>query len=320
MASGESNGQDDSAVMISKQGINPSRIALPPGPWATVLDFLCERFGHIPRDQWHTRMEQGLVTDHHQQAIGPQTAYRAHQTLFYYRHVQAETPIPGTVRIVYEDELLVVADKPHFLPVTPAGQYVQETLLTRLRLQSGLSSLTPIHRIDRETAGLVVFCRQEKHRNAYQRLFRERAVSKTYEAIAPYIDVPLPLVRCSHLTQGEHFMQMKEVQGPINAHTDIDLIEDNGRWARYRLRPLTGQKHQLRVHMLGLGIPIVYDTIYPTLGESSTPDFARPLQLLAKHIAFDDPVTGLHRAFESSLHLHSLAQVTADVSNPTHPA
>jgi tRNA pseudouridine32 synthase / 23S rRNA pseudouridine746 synthase len=201
-----------------------------------------------------------------------------------------------------------VADKPHFLPVLPSGQYLQETLLTRLKKQFNLPHLSPIHRIDRDTAGLVLFSIQPATRDAYHALFRKHQVTKTYEAIAPWNpNLPWPLTRETRLQPSpQHFMQQIEVDGPPNTLTHIKPVEVLGDRARYELKPVTGHRHQLRVHMAGLGLPILNDGIYPVLTPEGSVDYTRPLQLLAKRIEFVDPLGQVLRTFESQLKLAGL--------------
>ena len=283
-------------------GVSASAVACPPGPWLQVLDFLAERLPKLDRNAWLARLQRGEVLGAQGQPLSADAAYQAGVRLYYYRVLDHEDEIPFMEQIVFQDELLLVADKPHFLPVTPKGRYVQQTLLTRLIKRTGIASLSPIHRIDRETAGLVVFAIQPSTRDAYQRLFRERSVSKAYEAIAAYrVDLPLPPVYRSRLEErADVFMQMHEVPGEANAETEVALIEHAAGFGRYALKPHTGRKHQLRVHMNALGRPIVGDRIYPQLlPEEAVPDYANPLQLLARAIEFTDPVTGRSRHFES---------------------
>lgn len=292
-------------------GVNASTLACPAGPWPSLLDFLCERLPLVERADWAARLKRGEVLDESGQAFAPTAPHPAGRRVFYYRQLAHESPIPFEARVLYRDELLLVADKPHFLPVTPKGRYVQQTLLVRLQRELGLSQLSPVHRLDRETAGLTLFCIQPAHRDAYQRMFRERAVEKVYEAIAPAPEaatqeLTLPMIRRSCLVERpDAFMQMQEVEGEANAETRIDLIEQlEGGLAHYELRPRSGVKHQLRAQMSALGLPIVNDRIYPVLQpEELAPTYDRPLQLLARSIAFDDPVTGTSRRFESGLRL-----------------
>ncbi|MFS8138319.1 MAG: pseudouridine synthase, partial [Thermomonas sp.] len=202
--------------------------------------------------------------------------------------------------IVFADAHLVVADKPHFLPVMPAGRFVAETLLSRLKTQLGNPDLVPLHRIDRETAGLVLFSANAETRARYQALFPQRAVDKQYEAIAPPLpSVSMPHVRHSHLQAGEPFFRMCEGGGTPNSATRIDVLDRRAHAWRYALQPVTGRKHQLRVHMAALGAPIVNDSLYPVLQPQGSEDFSKPLQLLAKTLRFIDPVDGRPRAFES---------------------
>ena len=254
-------------------------------------------------------MQRGEVLDETGAALDPEAAYQAHRRLYYYRLLATEPQIPFEAHIVFQDELLLIADKPHFLPVTPKGRYVQQTLLTRLVKRTGIATLSPIHRIDRETAGLVAFAIRPETRDAYQALFRDRVVEKRYEAIAPWRpDLVLPMVCRSRLEEREDaFMQMHEVAGEPNAETRISVIEKHdAQLARYLLEPLSGRKHQLRAQMSALGLPILGDRIYPKLlPEEAEPDYSAPLQLLAKTLAFIDPVTGRRREFESGLMLKS---------------
>jgi tRNA pseudouridine32 synthase / 23S rRNA pseudouridine746 synthase len=289
-------------------GVSPSLMVLPNAPSpdqpALLLTYL-EQAAHIPKGQtWLERMQTGLVLSEAGQALTPDTPYSLGLRIYYYRHVQQEPRVPFEETILFEDEHLLVADKPHFLPVSPTGRYVQETLLVRLKNRTGLNDLTPIHRIDRDTAGVVMFSKQVASRNAYAAMFRARAAHKVYEAIAPYQpDLALPCTHTSRLVTAASFMQMHEVPGPPNSTTHISLLEQRGGWARYRLEPVTGQRHQLRVHMLALGLPIKGDAIYPVLTPEpalDALDYSQPLQLLAQSIAFDDPITGQPRHFKSA--------------------
>jgi tRNA pseudouridine32 synthase / 23S rRNA pseudouridine746 synthase len=280
-------------------GVGRSCVALPEGPWATQLEFLVQRFPRIAREEWLLRLQRGDVTDAQGGRVAPDAPFTPHTKLFYYRRLPTETRIPFDETVLYQDDLIVVADKPHFLPVTPTGRYLQETLLVRLRRKLGIDTLAPVHRIDRETAGLVLFTIQPHTRGRYQVLFRERAVEKRYEAIAP-LKAGLPLIHASRLEEGDSFMTMREVPGEPNAETRIELLETLGGVGRYELRPLTGKRHQLRVHMAALGVPILNDLIYPVLQpDTLEPDYSQPLQLLARSLAFTDPVSGESRRFES---------------------
>ena len=199
--------------------------------------------------------------------------------------------------------------------MVPSGKYLQETVLIRLKNTLGLDALSPIHRIDRDTAGLVLFSKQVVSRGAYQELFRTRQVDKTYECIAPWnADLVWPIVRQSRIVPSDHFMQQTEVPGVPNALTHITPIEVLGPLARYALRPVTGQRHQLRVHMAALGLPLVGDGMYPTLTPEGHADYGNPLQLLAKSIAFTDPISGERRQFESAQKLKGLATVLKETA------
>ena len=285
-----------------RDGVGASEVSLPHGHWPTCLDFLAERFPSVSRTEWIARMARIEVFDERGATVLPSSAYRAGERLFYYRSVATEPRIPFDELIVFQDEWIVVADKPHFLPVTPAGRYVRETLLARLKQRLQIDTLAPAHRIDRDTAGLVLFTVQPSTRGEYQRMFSERSIEKIYHAIAPYRpDMKLPITHLSRLEESAAFMQMIEVAGEANAETQIALLAAHGAWARYELRPHSGKKHQLRAHMSALGLPIVNDRIYPELKPDGGAEegWDRPLKLLAKSIAFIDPITGERRQFTS---------------------
>ncbi|CAN5639294.1 RluA family pseudouridine synthase [soil metagenome] len=301
--------RQDLVDLPAKNGVGASCVALPPGEWPTILDFLVQQFPAIARAEWVARMERGDVLDAQGALLRPGTAYRPRARVYYYRDLPQEPRIPFEETVIFQDEYLVVADKPHFLPVTPAGRYLQETLLVRLKRRLGIEALAPVHRIDRETAGLVLLAIRPETRDAYSGLFRDRAVHKTYEAIAPFrSDLALPMVYRSRLVEGESFMTMREEPGEANSETRMEVMEQQGYLARYRLQPHTGRRHQLRVQMAALGIPIVNDQMYPKLqpeaAQGEAADYSRPLKLLAQSLIFTDPVTGEQRQFESALQLH----------------
>ena len=284
----------------TKNGVGPSCVGLPAGNWRSITDFLVERFPAITREVWLERMAHQLVMDEFGGLVTPERPYPGPMRIYYYRAVDVEARIPFEEAVLYQDDHLVVADKPHFLPVTPSGHYLQETLLVRLKKRLGIDTLIPIHRIDRETAGLVLFSTQPDERNAYQALFRDHAVTKHYEAIAPWRqDLTWPITRKSRIVEDEPFFRQREVPGQPNSETHMDVIEKSGGSARYALSPVTGKKHQLRVHMNALGLPILNDRMYPPVAETPDDDYRLPLQLLAKSIAFTDPVTGQARHFQS---------------------
>lgn len=281
-----------------------SRWQLPPGAWATVLDGLCARFPAIGRDAWRDRMQRGLVRDGSGQAIGVDAPYRVGLELSYQREVVQEPEIPCQARVLHRDDHLLVADKPHFLPVLPSGVHVEQTLLRRLAREFDLDELVPLHRIDRATAGLVMFSLNPDSRAAYQALFRERRITKRYLALAPALSsLAFPLVRRTRLAPSQPFFRMAEVPGEANTETRIEVDQADGPLWRYALTPVTGRKHQLRVHMAALGAPIANDPWYPALAPPSGDDYSLPLKLLAESLAFDDPLTGEPRSFRSRLSL-----------------
>jgi tRNA pseudouridine32 synthase/23S rRNA pseudouridine746 synthase len=285
-------------------GLAASTLQLPQGHWTTVLDCLCAHFAAIPREQWLSRMQRGRVLDAQGYALDPAQPYRAEMRVHYYREVLDETCIPFVESILHVDEHLLVADKPHFLPVIPSGSYVEQTLLARLRRTFDNPHLVPLHRIDRGTAGLVLFSTNPASRMLYQALFRDRKIAKRYEALAaPLPELQFPLIHRSRLIAGEPFVRMQQVEGPPNTETRIEVIARDGDNWRYALFPITGKKHQLRVHMAALGAPIGNDDFYPLMTERAPHDYSQPLKLLAQRLEFIDPLSGDQRRFESQLRL-----------------
>ena len=293
-------------------GIPASVLHLPTTcPHALLPDQLAAQFPHIARADWMLRIQSGQVLDSAGKPLAPDAPTPAGQWIWYYRSLSNERTIPFTETVLFQDDWLVVADKPHFLPVSPTGQYARETLLARLQRRLRLPHLAPLHRLDRETAGLVVFTVQPHTRDTYARLFRERSVHKEYEAIAshnPALDGHMPLLHSSHLApHAQDFFRTAEYNDrPPNSSTLIEWLETLPQHrVRLRLQPRTGLRHQLRVHLHALGMPIVGDRFYPHVlhRAGDTENYQNPLQLLAKRLTFIDPISQQLRRFESDLQL-----------------
>lgn len=315
------------ASNLLRNGVSPSKVGVPANTPLSAIDFLSQRFPAIQRERWLQRFDAGRVLNSMGQTIAPAQGLLGESHLLYFREVSDEPTLPFRAQIIFQDDHLVVADKPHFMPVTPGGQYVQQSLLVQLKQQLNLPELSPIHRIDRETAGLVLFSVRAQDRDAYQALFRLGQVEKTYEAIAGVpasspLMLKFPLTHKSKMVEAAQFFKMREMSADemadgevLNSETWIDCVErieardlslqthtaPLEALARYVLKPVTGQRHQLRVHMNALGLPLVGDQFYPVVkrGPEETDDFSEALQLLAKTITFKDPLTGIFRTFES---------------------
>ena len=300
-------------ALPTRDGVSASCAVVHGGPWPSVLDFLCARLPVLRRDQWAERLAAGEVLDAEAKPLAADAPCREGQRLFYYRQDESEPEAAEDAQVLFQDDWLVVADKPHFMPVTPSGRFIQRSLLVRLKRTLGLPELTPIHRIDRDTAGLVVLAVRPDTRDAYQTLFRDRRVDKLYEAVAR--DVPALATPRTHTSRlvpdADRFFVSREVPGAPNSCSHVERAASVGSGhALYHLRPITGQRHQLRLHMLSLGAPILGDAFYPKVlrGPGEADDTARPLQLLARELSFDDPISGQRRQFRSGRQLLAATQ------------
>jgi len=283
-----------------RNGLNAIRHRLPEtGSWPTVFDYFAERFP-AEASRLSAKFRVPDFFDAGGAPLTPRTPFAPGVLVYLYRDPPAEKPVPFQVEILHQDRDLVVVDKPHFLASTPRGSYVSESALVRLRRDLSLPELSPAHRLDRITAGVLVFTTRPAVRGAYQTLFAERRVQKTYEAVAPLrTDLTFPRTVTSRIVKERGVLQAREEAGEPNSETLIELAAVSGDLAGYRLSPRTGKTHQLRLHMSSLGIPIVGDNFYPELFDVAPDDYRCPLQLLARSVEFTDPVNGEFRRFTS---------------------
>jgi tRNA pseudouridine32 synthase/23S rRNA pseudouridine746 synthase len=282
---------------------HPSRVSLPcvEKPYPSILDFLVQRFPNVEQASWEKRIMEGKVLDETGMPITRETPYLPQKRLFYFREVAEEPVIPLEEKILFQNDEILVACKPPFLPVTPSGPYVNECLLNRLRRDTGNSNLVPLHRIDRETSGLVLFSTNKATRGLYGNLFLTGTIEKTYEALAEvtHRQETTDWVVENRLVDAEVWFRTKVVPGVVNARSIIKLVAFKGNRAHFLLYPLTGKKHQLRVHMSGLGFRIINDRYYPELLPKQADDLNNPLQLVARSVKFTDPVSGKKMEFKS---------------------
>lgn len=281
----------------------PAKVTLPEAslPYPTILEFLGARFPRVPREAWRDRIASGKVLDSRRHPISLDTPYEPLQRLYYFREVEGERAIPFEEEILYQDATLLVADKPHFLPTTEGGRFVEQCLLHRLRERTGCEAIAPLHRIDRETAGLVMFSLNPRTSAAYHQLFARGLVAKRYLAIARRASgtASREWQVENRLGRGEPHFLVRSLSGTVNARSRIELLETRRDRSLFRLYPYTGKKHQLRQHMASIGFPVENDKYYPNLQEESPDNYERPLQLLAKELEFADPLSGETRRFVS---------------------
>lgn len=297
-------GTNQAEIISDSRSPKPSHITLPKQerPFPPLLDFLDSHFPRVGRNIWKERLQCGKISDEQGRVVDEATPYRINARLRYFREVKAELRIPFEESILYEDDEILVADKPHFLPVTPTGKHVNECLMHRLVVRTGNNKLVPVHRLDKETAGLVLFSKRPETRKDYFALFEGRRIEKQYEAIATLpedSDKKVWFIESRIEPSGE-WVLCRNVPGKINARSRIELLERHESCGRYSLLPITGKTHQLRLHMGMIGSQILHDKFYPQLKpELEVVDYTQPLQLLAKRLKFTDPVTDIQHRFES---------------------
>jgi tRNA pseudouridine32 synthase/23S rRNA pseudouridine746 synthase len=277
------------APLPVRDGLGPARVRLFGGP---VLAELSSRFGA----RAHAKVLAGEVVCADGTVVTDTTQLPAGAHVYLYRDLRDEVEVPFDIPILYRDQDIVVVDKPHFLATMPRGRHVAQTATVRLRRELDLPELSPAHRLDRLTAGVLLFTTRREVRGAYQTLFARGEVRKTYlarAAVAP--DLEFPIVLQSRIIKRRGQLQAVEEPGEPNAETHVERCDDG----MYRLTPRTGRTHQLRVHMASLGLPITGDTLYPNVIDVPADDFSLPLHLLAHSIEFEDPVSGRQRQFIS---------------------
>lgn len=278
---------------------------------ATVFAFLTTHFARMGEDVWRQRILDGKVHWQDGSLIELSTPYRPTARVYYYREVPVETKVPFEERILFQDENVLLAYKPHFLPVTPSGNYVNECLVHRLRLRTGVETIAPAHRLDRETAGVILMTTRSQTRHLYHQLFVDDAIRKDYQAMAKLtpniieqyrkgnLSLPLHWTVKNRIEPSEPSFIMQVVSGEANTHSEISLVAIEGDIGLFHLSPITGKTHQLRVHMLSLGMPLLNDRFYPSLMPKGPDDFTQPLKLMAQRLRFIDPVSGVYHDIQS---------------------
>ncbi|MFT4128016.1 MAG: pseudouridine synthase [Gordonia sp. (in: high G+C Gram-positive bacteria)] len=251
------------------------------------------------------RAARGEIVDAVGRPVGLADPARINTSLYLYRDLPEEIPIPFDLTVRYRDENIVVVDKPHFLATMPRGAHVVETALVRLRRGLGTDLVAPAHRLDRLTAGVLLCTLRPQVRAAYQDLFARRQVVKEYRALAPAPEWSGERRVANRIEKTAGDLRARIVAGPVNAISEIGELSRTDAGSVYRLRPQTGRTHQLRLHMAILGVPIFGDPLYPDVrpdlaARPDVGDFTEPLRLVAHSLAFTDPYSGVAHCFESA--------------------
>lgn len=300
-----------------RDGVNATRLRLPEkGPWDTAMDYMMHRWGHIDPQGIEDRFDAGEIVGEGGIPLSRHTPLSDHTFIWYYRTLPPEERLPVEINILHQDDHILVVDKPHFLPTTPGGTYIQESALVRLRNALNLPDLIPMHRLDRMTAGVLLLSTNPETRGKYQVLFEKRQVRKEYECVSAASPAPghapvhFPVMVRNRMVKSRDYLLAEVVDGEPNTETRIERLRIlNHARALYRLEPHTGKTHQLRVHMASLGLGIVNDAFYPTLLDKAPDDYSKPLQLLARRIRFKDPITGRPVEYRSRLELSEASAI-----------
>ncbi|MBV7296105.1 hypothetical protein KRX51_09300 [Corynebacterium sp. TAE3-ERU12] len=299
-----------------RDGLNASRVRCPE-PGATALALITaavegQQHRHPDDDAAAIarRFADGLVVDNKGRAVAPHQPLKPGTDLWFYRIPAPEPQIAGPMPIIYSDADLVIVDKPPFLATTPRGRHITETALVRLRRHLDEPDLVPAHRLDRLTSGVLVFVRRPEARRTYQQLFTTPgAVLKIYEALAP--TPPTPICDGTEIATRQDkvrgVLQAFTVPGQPNARTVIESVRplaEDPQVAVWRLRPLTGRTHQLRLHLCELGCPIIGDPLYPTVSAVADEDPTQPMHLVCREMRLTHPDSGDSVHVRASRQLH----------------
>ncbi|RPA58572.1 pseudouridine synthase [Gordonia oryzae] len=303
---GRQRGRARPSPLPPRDGVDATRVVLRSGPTSTVGDCLraTPSLQELTAADLADRAQRGEIVDADGRPLTLDQPARVNTSVYLYRDLPDEISIPFDLPILYRDENIVVVDKPHFLATMPRGQHVTQTALVRLRRVLGTDLVAPAHRLDRLTAGVLLFTLRPEVRSAYQDLFAQRAAEKEYRALAPAAGVAETRVVGNRIEKTAGDLRARVVDGPVNAISEITEIEQTASGSVYRLVPHTGRTHQLRLHMALLDVPIVGDPLYPVLrpdlaGRPEHGDFSAPLRLVAHSLSFVDPLTGQRRRFET---------------------
>lgn len=310
-------------------GLNPTRAQLPVSCEGAITaeDFLRQ----LISDQRHRdpaddesalaeRFARGEVVLDSGEQLSPDSLLRPGIFVNFYRYPAPEREVPGELRVLFSDATLLVIDKPPFLATLPRGQHIRETALVKARMEFGIPELSPCHRLDRLTRGVLMMTARPDARGAYQTMFDRRLPLKTYEAItelpdnAPFDPIPrFSQWRSWHEPTAENpwilHHHMIKIRGRLSTYLDESVpvaemnavtrivgarteIHDGREVTVWQMQPGSGRTHQLRVVMRSLGLPLLNDPLYSDVEDAAllTPDGPLPRPVFVEDEDFTKPM------------------------------
>ncbi|MDK8340892.1 MAG: pseudouridine synthase [Winkia sp. UMB3164B] len=272
-------------AMQARGGLAPIKMGPTGCADLTLLQWMQQRYEKLDATELKKLFAQGAFVNSAGDALGADTPSELiRQGVYFYRPIADEVDTPIEVPVLAQTENWIAVDKPAGLATMPRGAFVARSVTVALRRQERNDEPVPAHRLDRPTAGVLLFTKRKQVRGAYQKLFEERKVQKSYRLLAPTASLPdsFSFEARIYRVDGQHRVGVAHT-GEANSYTKFRRLSKRGNISLYEARPQTGKMHQIRAHMAALGAPLVGDRLYGWEGEQV------PLQLLAHSLSFGDP-------------------------------
>jgi RluA family pseudouridine synthase len=270
----------------------------------TLLATLCAIFPHFALEYWHERFAQQLILNKNREPVLAERRVRAGERYLHRIPATSEPDVNAAIRVLHEDEAIVVLFKPAPLPVHPSGRFNRNTLQSILNEVYYPQKLRPVHRLDANTTGVVVFARTRYFAGQLQRKFAEGRIEKVYLArIQGHPPVTLfaceaPIGSCTTELGG----RAVDDQG-VPTRTEFRVLHKFADGTSLvEARPITGRTNQIRIHLWHLGWPVLGEQAYlpnQKVGKTQTHSICDPpLCLHANRIAFEHPLTADWSTYE----------------------